>query len=41
MNGVPHVFNFCFTDEGEHIHDVLKIMSGCEVFYSFLGSLPK
>ena len=29
MNRMPHIFN---TDEGEHINDVLKIMSGCEVF---------
>ena len=32
MNRMPHIFNFCFTDVGEHINDVLKIMSGCEVF---------
>ena len=29
---MPHVFNFCFTDVGEHINDVLKIINGCEVF---------
>ena len=32
LTGCLHVFNFCFTDVGEHINDVLKIMSGCEVF---------
>ena len=35
------VFNFCFTDEGEHRNDVLKIMCGCEVFCSFRRLITK
>ena len=38
---MPHVFNFCFTDVGEHINDVMKIMSGCEVFCLFCGLITK
>ena len=38
---MSHVFNFCFTDVGEHINDVLKIMSGCEVFYYFCRLITK
>ena len=38
VNGMPHVFNFCFTDAGECINDVLTILSRCECCIS---SLPK
>ena len=31
--GCHHIFNFCFTDVGDHINEELKIMSGCEVFF--------
>ena len=41
MNGVPHVFNFCFTEEDDHINYVLKIMIGCEVFYLFCRLVTK
>ena len=41
MNRMPHVFNFCFTDVGEHINDVLKIMSGCGVFCLFCRLITK
>ena len=31
INRMPEVFYFCFTDAGEHINDVLRIIGGCEV----------
>ena len=36
---MPHVFNFCFTDTGECINNVLKIMSYAERFANFVSSL--
>ena len=38
---MPHVFNICFTDAGEYINDVLKIMSLCEVFCLFCKPITK
>ena len=41
---MPHVFNFCFTDDLhhlDHINDVLKIMSRCEVFCKFCRLIAK
>ena len=35
------MFNFCFTDAGECMHDLLKIMSRCEVFCLFCKLVTK
>ena len=41
VNGIPYVFNFCFSDIGECINDVLKIMCRCEVFCLFCKLVTK
>ena len=38
---MSHVFNFCFTDAGKCIKDVLKIMRRCEVFCLFCKLITK